>query len=937
MGAAQGGAVILCSDSTLAARRTVAAGELAALAHSLGEELQRYLPDVAALRLPQAKAKLSRHGGRCQRDGEHLEFHPLVPDQHRCGRCGRVYRGEEHYLWWIMGYQLWLAERALHGAVLGALSGETRCRETARHILVAAAEQYLHYPNRDNVLGPSRPFFSTYLESIWLLQLALALDFLEGSGAGDPWLGSLVRERLIEPSLQLIASYDEGLSNRQVWNNAALLAGGVLLGQEELQQRALYGESGLLVHLEHGLLRDGSWYEGENYHLFAHRGLWYLVTAAAALGAALPATLLDRFEEGFALPFLTALPDLTFPARRDSQYGVSLRQWRVAESCELGLARRPDERRLAAALQQLYSDRLPVGDPGRWRSTAEAERNLPGVRLTRSDLGWKTLLFALPRLPTLEEYIPTTVLLDAQGFAVVRRAAGSVYVALDYGHTGGGHGHPDRLNLWLVNGEQRVLEDFGTGSYVDPSLAWYRSTLAHNAPLLEGRSQPYLAGYLAAWWDDGERTWVAANFVPDPQCRLRRDLVVMEEYLIDVLKWDAGTTLGVDLPLHVQGSLAGSEFELEWEEVSLGKVHAARNGFAFVKGARRASPGGSVVLAAAGARAFVFPPEDHEWWRLLAPGPPAQPECWFFLLRCRGKGGAIVTVWDWSDAVAAARWERGVVRVKLGSGREDAHLAGELTWTVSRRDGPLVQVFNLRAGLEPVESLPVARSLGSRDPLLVPVLAREPSQVGELSEWAARPSSSILLYRLGREHYRRSEESWEEAGRPQAGLALCAAGGRLYLELTVSKKGLRLAGPPAESHLDNEPLEINADGVQLHLLGHGPDASLVHHVWVMALCEGGDVRIRDIHHEGPLPAVGGRWRMLSDGYQLLAWVELLALGSESASEGWLDVLINESTPERERRRGQLVLSGASGEWVYLRGARQDPERYLPIRIVGDGG
>ena len=33
------------------------------------------------------------------------------------------------------------------------------------------------------------------------------------------------------------------------------------------------------------------------------------------------------------------------------------------------------------------------------------------------------------------------------------------YVALDYGHSGGGHGHPDRLNLLLVDGATRWLDD----------------------------------------------------------------------------------------------------------------------------------------------------------------------------------------------------------------------------------------------------------------------------------------------------------------------------------------------------------------------------------------------------------------------------------------------------------------------------------------------
>lgn len=47
----------------------------------------------------------------------------------------------------------------------------------------------------------------------------------------------------------------------------------------------------------------------------------------------------------------------------------------------------------------------------------------------------------------------------------------------------------------------------------------------------------------------------------------------------------------------------------------------------------------------------------------------------------------------------------------------------------------------------------------------------------------------------------------------------------------------------------------------------------------------------------------------------------------------LDVVINETTRERTRRRGQLVLSGANGEFVYLRGDRHDATRLLPLVLT----
>src|SRR4029079_8277987 len=138
-------------------------------------------------------------------------------------------------------------------------------------------------------------------------------------------------------SRAIIAQYDEGGSNRQVWNDAALLAATRLVGDERAAEAAVYGPSGIATHLTTGLLADGTWFEGENYHLFAHRGLWYGITMAERAGIPLATADVDRFQLGFSTPFLTALPDLTLPSRRDSQYAISLRQWRIAEHCELGL------------------------------------------------------------------------------------------------------------------------------------------------------------------------------------------------------------------------------------------------------------------------------------------------------------------------------------------------------------------------------------------------------------------------------------------------------------------------------------------------------------------------------------------------------------------------------------------------------------------------
>ena len=91
---------------------------------------------------------------------------------------------------------------------------------------------------------------------------------------------------------------------------------------------------------------------------------------------------------------------------------------------------------------------------------------------------------------------PVTTHLESSGIAIIRREGGATYVSLDYGESGGGHGHPDRLQLSLWRKGEPWLVDFGTGAYTSQTLGWYRSTLAHNAPLVDGRA--VLSGLLAA-------------------------------------------------------------------------------------------------------------------------------------------------------------------------------------------------------------------------------------------------------------------------------------------------------------------------------------------------------------------------------------------------------------------------------------------------------
>jgi hypothetical protein len=938
---------LLVSAEALRARRAHAAGPLDSLARSLAADLRAVID--RPLYVPERKALLSREGGRCRRDGTLLDFDPFAPHAHRCPRCGEMHTGDLHDRFWIYWYQLWLAERAVHGALLGALGVEPRGTVFATAVLEAYTDLYPTYPNADNVLGPTRPFFSTYLESIWLLQLCVAADLLEsGAGESAKRVGGRFRDQLASPSRSLIRSYDEGMSNRQVWNNAAMIASSLLLGRTEDAEYVIWSESGLVTHLSQALLPDGTWYEGENYHLFAHRGLWNGVLLATMAGAELPADLLERFDAGFATPFLTALPDFTLPSRRDSQYAISLRQWRFAEMCELGLARvapggpadaasgLQTHRILAGALTRMYAADLPAGDTGRARSSAEAERNLPATALTRADLGWKSLLFARPSLPVTTSPALPSVVLEAQGVGVLRRDAGQTFVALDYGHAGGGHGHPDRLNLLLACGATRWLDDFGTGSYVDPSLHWYRSTLAHNAPLVDGRSQPAVDGLLEAFDDRGATGWISATASIGSRATATRTVVVMPDYLIDELTWQAPGARFVDLPLHVDAVIAGASSVGLPADLDGGQ--GVEDGFRFLRAtARLATVDSNEVVRLRAERdgdsleLWIAGDAPLEIWRAIAPAAPGQGDARFLILRSPWASGAVRTVLSWGGSVTSVAAGAPIV-VSTREG-EHHHTRVPYGWNISIRVGDARATIDLEGRTAPegdVASAPSA-SLYTSDQLRREVAGpmEEASEDADSLRAVVLRRDRPVRLRLGEESYRRSEDSWEDAGEPTAEIAFVNEDGALIIEVAVANVDKTFAVEGAENPLDNEKADVNGAGVQLYLRTENALAGYL----IVPRAGSDQVSSRPIDGWGAGIPIDAIWTGTDDGYVVEVAIRDLDLSSDVLIEA--DVVVNEMPAGRARRRGQLVLSGGAGEFVYLRGDRHDPSRLIPFLLTDD--
>jgi len=955
-------------------------GAWASLADALHEELLPLYTMVFqhGAPVPHHKAKLTRKGGRCPSCGRYLEFDFFRPDVHPCPVGHGDFVGEDHDRWWAMNAHLWLAERAVHAAALAALRNDAFARKAAETILSTYAQRYEQWPDRDNVLGPTRVFFSTYLESIWLLNLCHALDLLEAVAPTE--VGQTVRDQLLAPSSARIASNHEGRSNRQVWNEVAILSAWTLLGRDEHVSARLTAPDGLLMHFRTGLQEDGTWYEGENYHQFAHRGLWYGVQLLKARGTPLDAALDARWHEGFIAPFAGLLPDDTFPSRRDSQYAVSARQWRFAEWCELGYAHRAD-RRLAGLLTRLYDNSITRVSTARSRSSADAERNEPAMQLSRASCSWRALLLGAEQAVPADIWEPASLLQVRQGLAVLRREQGQVYAALDGGDSAGGHGHPDRLALTLQTNTARWLDDPGAGSYVDPSLHWYRSTLAHHAPLFNGASQQSGVAFVEAWEDRGGAGWVRKH-APDiaPGVNATRTLVVADGYLVDVLEWESRATdtqseetaiptltlplvvnaqdcqlVAADGTLHALGPFAAAERRgaggAEDGFDHLRHVEAAASTAANTTLVFRGEAQQATTFEAPAARlmqAWYAADCDMTLWRAETPAAPGFGHATRYFVDCRAARGRLVGVWSWSQsgdtahsttpqvthvALTPASAESVWVRVKTACGTISSHGPAPHGWHIGLEAAGAHSSIDLE-GLRDHPSMPASEAPTAAVPRAA---ARQVPRIAtqDAHDDITQALPGALTTTLGAPQYRRTEEPWGPGNAPEARVELACTDAQLLLRVHVHTGHPVMVdgGDPTQmprNSLDNERADVNADGLQCHwgVVPHeGTGRPWQSAVLAVPLSSGAGVRLSALEPGTVLPSA--RAVVQPEGWHMeLRW-PLEALPKGDALR--MGLAVNERPPERERRRGQLVLGGGEG-FAYLRGDRLDAAESWTLKL-----
>ncbi|HHX40526.1 MAG TPA: alginate lyase family protein, partial [Armatimonadetes bacterium] len=477
------------------------------------------------------------HHYACPKHGRSLQN--ISPTEHRCPVDGEVFSGWPYDDVIITRRHGRNASAVVNLGLAFQWTGDRRYADKAAAIFREYAVKYPTYAihnsrGRESRSG-ARMYAQTLDEAVSFISFAWGYDLMAESGALSQEDQKGVEERFFREAARIIQRNDAKISNWQSWHNAGVGAIGFALNDAALAGWALHGPSGLMMQLSESVLADGWWYEGAPaYHFYALAALVDLAEAARLAGIDVWRD--SRMKRLFDAPLLYTYPDLRIPAVNDSDVFSLTGQ---AALYEIAYARLRDD---------CY---LPV---------------LAGERKSREALLWG--VEALPA-GTTPAALPSHHF-SAAGTVVLRagEAADATYVHLDYGPHGGGHGHPDKLNLILFSLGKEVSPDPGRLAYSVPAhQSWYRQTVAHNTVVVDGSSQMATEGSLA-FFAPGGALQVATGLSTGayPEVTLKRTLALVAvpgraapPYLVDFYTATAKAERTFDWVYHNRGELRGGE------------------------------------------------------------------------------------------------------------------------------------------------------------------------------------------------------------------------------------------------------------------------------------------------------------------------------------------------------------------------------------------
>lgn len=437
-------------------------------------------------------------------------------------------------------------------------------------------------------------FWQCLNDSNWLVYMSQAYDAIHD------WLSDQERtqleDNLFRPFADFISignpQFFNRVHNHSTWGAAAVGMIGLVMGDDELVQRALYGieddshaagardndggfireegqEVGFLANINEPFSPEGYYTEGPYYQRYA---MYPFLIFAVGLQNVKPELGIFEHKDGVLLRSVDVLLNLSdadgefFPLN-DGQKGMSY-----------------FSRELVSAVDITYH--FGGGSP-QLLSIAEKQGQ---VLLSDAGLSVAMGIRDGEARPFTKRSINLSDGADGKqgGVGILRHGDEDLTLVFKYSAQGLSHGHYDKLSFSLFEQGEEVIQDYGLarfvnieqkggGNYLEENTTWAKQTIAHNTISQNGISHfegKYEIGsqhhsqlhfFDAASGDVQVASARETNAYPGTEMHRTMAMIKAENFekpfVLDILKVSSGEENQYDLPFHYMGQVMGANFE----------------------------------------------------------------------------------------------------------------------------------------------------------------------------------------------------------------------------------------------------------------------------------------------------------------------------------------------------------------------------------------
>jgi len=473
-----------------------------------------------------------------------------------------------------------------------------------RDMLFQYEDMYLDLPLHPQTRSYARGklFWQCLNDANWLVYAAQAYDSIYD------WLSEAEREELESNLFRPFADhlsidspqFFNRVHNHSTWGAAAVGMIGLVMQDQELIDRALYGladdgldttsvdndggfikvegqEAGFFANLNEPFSPDGYYTEGPYYQRYA---MYPFLIFAQALNNARPDLGILEYKDGVLLKAVDVLLNLTnsrgeFFAINDGQKGMSIQSYELVTAVNIAYRYGGKDPRLLSVAQQ--QGRVQLDDAG--YAVASDLRNGLASKYQKGPANYSDGANG-----------------DQGGIALLRNGNEDLTALFKYSAQGLSHGHYDKLSLSLFEQSSEVLQDYGLarfvniaqkggGNYLPENTSWAKQSIAHNTLVLDETS------HFGGSYDVGSQHHSELNFYNAdsdilqvvsarennayPGVALLRTVVMIKDFglekpiILDIFKASTSSVHQFDLPFHYLGQILDTSFEYRAEPTLL--------------------------------------------------------------------------------------------------------------------------------------------------------------------------------------------------------------------------------------------------------------------------------------------------------------------------------------------------------------------------------